>query len=171
MAYRYEKENNMKNLSEILLEKLVLKDNGEKLKHLSEVVPGVNFEDPTDEDCKKLEDAFRKAGVLPTVSRLDSRYHTYNYWFVGISRGGIALKANITFSKPYKKKETYNRAYIEFSQDDDSFIAGNSGGVFYKYESPEAWEKVIMPIADFFGAKFNKAGEFLMPGASSHWND
>ena len=162
----------MKNLSEILLEKLRLTDKSEEVKHLSDVVPGVNFEEPTEEDCEKLEKALKDANVLqalPTGVKLDSSYHTYNKWFIGISRGMLALKAEVTFSKPYKKKSTFNSVMIEFSEDNDSFIAGNGGGVLYEYESPKIWENVIMPIAEFFGAEFNTDGEFLMPGATTHW--
>lgn len=160
----------MKDINLYITEKFKISASKDK-KYFTDIVPGINFEEPTEEDCKKLEDALRKNGLLNFPNKLDNRYHTYHNWFIGISRGGIALKANTTYSKPYKKKKNYDLTFIEFSNDGDSFIAGNSGGVFYEYESPEAWEKVILPIANFFGAKFTKDGEFVMPGTKSKWND
>lgn len=160
----------MKNINLYITEKFKISSSKDK-KYFTDVVPDINFEEPTEEDCKKLEDAFKKANVLPTVHKLDSRYHTFNHFFVGISRGMIALRANTTFVKPYKKKRIYDATFIEFSNDGDSFVAGSERGVLYEYESPEIWEKVILPIANFFGAKFTKDGEFVMPGTKSKWND
>ena len=161
----------MKQLNNYILEKLTINKDTEvnDKTTFSSVVNGVNFEHPTEEDAKKLEQAFKDAGVFPTASKLDSKYHTFNKWFVRCKDGQLQLAFEVTYSKPYKKKSTYTSRAIDF--DVDSFIAMQSGGsVIYKYEAPEMWDKVIMPIANFFGAKFNKDGEFLMPGAKSKWN-
>jgi len=160
----------MKSIKELLLEKLSInKDTKIDKDNFNSAAPGVNFENPTDEDAKKLEQILKDANVFPTATKLDSKYHTYNKWFVRVKENQLQLAYEVTFSKPYKKKETYTGRIIDFSI--DSFIALNSGSsVLYKSEAPEKWNKVVKPIADFLGAEYNKDGEFLMPGAKSKWS-
>jgi len=165
----------MKTINNFIIEKLHLDsetniNKDKKGMTFNDICPTVDFENPKDEDAKELEAILKKEGVFPTATKLDSKYTTFNKWFIEVnSWGGLSLKYNATFSKPYKKKQNYNSRMIDF--DIDSFIATSSGGsVIYKNECPETWDKVIIPIADFFGAKFNKDGEFLMPGAKSKWS-
>ena len=160
----------MKNLNLYITEKFKISSSPDK-KYFTDVVPDVNFENPTDEDAKKLEDALKKAGVFPSERKLDGRYTTINRWFIRVNKyDELSLCADAIFSKPYKKKQQFIASFIDFSE--DSFIACDGGGsVMYKNESPVTWEKVIMPIANFFGAKYTKDGEFVMPGTKSRWND
>ena len=163
----------MKTINNYIVEKLHLDKDTDVNKSkmtFNDICPTVDFEKPTDKDAEELEAILKKNGVLPTATKLDSKYYTYNKWFIALNNwDGLSLKCNVTYSKPYKKKQTYTTRMIDF--DIDSFIATTSGGsVIYKNESPEVWDKVIVPIADFFGAKFNKDGEFLMPGAKSKWS-
>ena len=161
----------MKYIGAYILEKLHLNkgiNSGPKKLTFHDVVPEVDFDNPTDEDAKKLEKALKDAGAFPAATKLDSQHHTYNKWYIGVNKyNGLSLYADVTFAKPYKKTRTYKGVYIDF--DVDSFLASTSTCVIYKSERPLTWEKVIQPIADFFGAKFNKDGEFLMPGAKTKY--
>lgn len=149
-----------------------IKESKEDTSSYTNPIEGVNWENPNDEGCKIIEKWLKDNNLMPNGRVFDNKYMKSQNWKVMIFRSDdtrfYSLGYDCVIQRPFKKRlETTNRI-LEFYE--KCLMAASKGGIVLYPNENKIEYSIIEPIAKKLGMKYNKEGEFLVPGEKSGWD-
>lgn len=132
-------------------------------------IEGIDWDNPNKEGCQVLEKWLKENNLMPKGKIYSNKYLKYQIWNVYVVNDTYCLGYEYEMQRPFKKNVHSKDRILEFYK--EHLLAVSKGGNILYPEESKADYKVINPIAEKLGMKYNKTGEFKPDGVKSCWDD